>query len=189
MPRGWKKNLRFVAGDNDYFSRLVYSLPMPCHPWSSFFSHFRCIAPRNGALPRIFAGAFLVPVAFAAGPSSSPSDNSEILGTWEGESKCTVPDSPCRDEHVIYEIAADKDASGGLKMNGYKVVNGERVFMGTLGCEYQAAKKVLSCTSRGKDSDDWEYTLSGDTLRGTLTINGKTLFRKITTKKATGSTR
>jgi hypothetical protein len=190
VPRGSKKNLRFVAADNDYFLRLVYSLPMPCHPWSSLFSHFRCIAwPRNGALSRIFAGAFFLQVAFAAGPSSSPRDNSEILGTWEGESKCTVPDSPCHDEHVIYEIAADKDTSDGLKMDGYKVVNGERVFMGTLRCEYQAAKKVLSCTSRGKDSDDWEYTLSGDTLRGTLTINGKTLFRKITTKKATVVTR
>lgn len=160
---------------------------MPCHSWSSFFSRFRPIArPPNGA--------FFLPLTFAAGPLGSPRDNSEILGTWEGESKCTVPDSPCHDDHVIYERAADKGASGGLKMD--KVVNGERVFMGTLRCEYQAAKKIrkrksqeLSCTSRGKDADDWEYTLSGDTLEGTLTINGKTLFRKITTKKATVSPR
>lgn len=162
---------------------------MPWHSWSSFFSHFRCIArPRNGAFPRILLGAFFLPVAFAAA-SGSARDNSEILGAREGESKCTVPDSPCRDEHVIYEIAADKDASGGLNMDGYKLVNGERVFMGTLRCEYQAAKKVLSCTSRGKDSDDWEYTLSGDTLEGTLTINSKTLYRQITTKRVTVSSR
>ena len=187
---GLKKNLRFVAAGNDYFSRLVYSLPMPRHSWSSFFSRFPPIArPPNGAFPRIFAGALFLPLTFAAGPLGSPGDHSEVLGTWEGESKCTVPDSPCHDEHVIYEIAADKGASGGLKMDGYKVVNGERVFMGTLRCEYQAAKKALSCTSRGKDSDDWEYTLSGDTLEGTLTINGKTLFRKITTRKATVSPR
>lgn len=162
---------------------------MPWHPWISSFSHFRCIArPRNGAFPRTLLGAFVLPVAFAAA-SGSPRDSSEILGAWEGESKCTVHDSRCHDEHVIYEIAADKDASGGLKMDGYKVVNGERVFMGTLRCEYQAAKKVLSCTSRGKDSDDWEYALSGDTLEGTLTINGKTPYRKITTKRVTVSSR
>lgn len=162
---------------------------MAWHSWSSFFSHFRCIArPGIGTFPRTLLGALFLPVAFAAA-SGSPRDNSEILGAWEGESKCTVPDSPCHDEHVIYEIAADKDASGGLKMDGYKVANGERVFMGTLRCEYQAAKKVLSCTSRGKDSDDWEYTLSGDTLEGTLTINGKTLYRKITTKRVTVSGR
>ena len=162
---------------------------MAWHSWGPFFSHFRCIArPGIGTLPRALLGALFLPVAFAAASGSSR-DNSEILGAWEGESKCTVPDSPCHDEHVIYEIAADKDASGGLKMDGYKVANGERVFMGTLRCEYQAAKKVLSCTSRGKDSDDWEYTLSGDTLEGTLTINGKTLYRKITTKRVTVSGR
>lgn len=162
---------------------------MAWHSGSSFFSHFRCIArPGIGTFPRTLLGALFLPVAFGAA-SGSPRDNSEILGAWEGESKCTVPDSPCHDEHVIYEIAADKDASGGLKMDGYRVANGERVFMGTLRCEYQAAKKVLSCTSRGKDSDDWEYTLSGDTLEGTLTINGKTLYRKITTKRVTVSGR
>lgn len=162
---------------------------MAWHSWSSFFSHFRCIArPGIGTFPRTLRGALFLLVAFAAA-SGSPRDNSEILGAWEGESKCTVRDSPCHDEHVIYEIAADKDASGGLKMDGYRVANGERVFMGTLRCEYQEAKKVLSCTSRGKDSDDWEYTLSGDTLEGTLTINGKTLYRKITTKRVTVSGR
>jgi hypothetical protein len=160
------------------------------HSWSSFFCHFGCIAwPRDKILSRIFAGTLFLPVAFAAAQSGSFRAHSEILGAWEGESKCTVPDSPCHDEHVIYEIAADKNACGGLKMDGYKVVNGERVFMGTLRCEYEAAKKTLSCTSRGKASDDWEYTLSGDTLEGTLTINGKTRYRKIMTKKATASSR
>ncbi|PYT73306.1 MAG: hypothetical protein DMG41_18030 [Acidobacteria bacterium] len=100
-----------------------------------------------------------------------------------------MPDSPCHDEHVIYEIAADKTVPSGLKMDGYKVVNGERVFMGTLRCEYEAPKKTLRCTSRRKDSGDWEYTLSGDTLEGTLTINGKTRYRKIVAKKLTASSR
>ena len=68
-------------------------------------------------------------------------------------------------------------------MDGYRVVTGERVFMATLRCEFEPAKKALSCTSRGKDSDDWEYTFSGDTLQGTLTINGTTLYRKVTAKK------
>ena len=56
-------------------------------------------------------------------------------------------------------------------MDVYKVVNRERVFMGTLRCEYE--EKTLRCTSRGNDSDDWEYTLSGDTLERPQTINGK----------------
>lgn len=130
------------------------------------------------------AGIFLFCAHSSVAQSNSPPNASEIIGTWEGESKCTVPDSPCHDEHVIYEITLYKSAAGGLKLDGYKVVNGERQFMGTLRCEYDALKKTLSCTFRGKKFDDWEYTLSGNTLQGTLTIDsGKTLYRKILVKK------
>ena len=126
----------------------------------------------------------------AAVQSKPPDPPSEILGTWEGESKCTVSDSPCHDEHVIYEIVPDKDkvATASLKLNGYKVVSGERQFMGTLRCEYNSANKILSCTSRGKYFDDWQYTFSGNTLDGTLILDsGKTLYRKITVKKKLGN--
>ena len=131
-------------------------------------------------------GIFLLRCASSAAQSKSPDPPSEILGTWEGESKCTVPGSPCHDEHVIYEIAIDKRkaASASLKMDGYKVVNRERQFMGTLRCDYDSSKKNLSCTSRGKSFDDWQYTLSALTLQGTLTIDAdKTLYRKITVKE------
>jgi len=127
------------------------------------------------------AGLACVSLSAQSKPANS---SAEILGTWEGESKCTVPSSPCRDEHVVYEIAEEKTATATLKMDGYKIVNGERQFMGTLRCNYNASSKNLSCTFRGKEYDDWEYTLSGDTLQGTLTTDsGKTLYRKITIKK------
>src|SRR2546429_5200722 len=91
---------------------------MPWRAWSSFFSPFRGIAwPRDSILSRISAGALFLPVAFAAAQSSSSRNHSDILGAWEGESKCTVPDSPCHDEHVIYEIAADKTVPSGLKID------------------------------------------------------------------------
>jgi hypothetical protein len=130
----------------------------------------------------------LLPI-FTAAPQSK-SSLAEMIGTWEGESKCTIPDSPCRDEHVIYEIALDKTTSGGLKMDAFKVLNGKRDFMGTLRCECDSVKKTLSCTSRGKSFDDWEYALAGDTLQGILTINsGKTLYRKINVKRASPAAR
>jgi hypothetical protein len=127
------------------------------------------------------AGLACAPLSAQSKPANS---SAEILGTWEGESKCVMPSSPCRDEHVVYEIAEEKTATATLKADGYKIVNGERQFMGTLRCNYNASAKNLSCTFRGKDNDDWEFTLSGDTLQGTLTTeSGKTLFRKITVKK------
>ena len=69
-------------------------------------------------------------------------------------------------------------------MDGYKVVKGERQFMGTLRCEYDAVRKNLSCISRGKNFDDWKYSLSAGTLQGILRIDsGKTLYRTIAVKK------
>jgi hypothetical protein len=132
--------------------------------------------------------SFLVSVlSISAAAQSKPgSDTTEVIGTWEGESQCAVPDSPCHEEHVIYEITLDKDKSAPapLKMDGYKLVNGERIFMGTLRCNYDSAKRNLSCTSGGKNFDDWQYTLSGLTLQGALTTGeGKILYRKITVQK------
>src|SRR5437879_13856087 len=100
---------------------MGYSLRMPRRSWRSFFRPCRRIAwPRDSSLSRISAGALFRPVAFAAAQSSSSRNHSDSLGAWEGESKCTVPDSPCHDEHVIYEIAADKTVPSGLKMDGDK---------------------------------------------------------------------
>ena len=153
---------------------------MPCRTFSF---------PRVALCTAASAASFLFLFAICSAAQSNSSRNlTEILGTWEGESRCTVPNSPCHDEHVIFEITLDKNSPGALKSDGYKVVNGERQFMGTLRCDYDAAKKALSCTSRGKDFDDWEYTLSGDTLKGTLTVDsGKTLYRRVNVKKAPAS--
>jgi hypothetical protein len=134
----------------------------------------------------IVAAVSLILCASASAQSKPSAPAPEILGAWEGESKCTIPDAPCHDEHVIYEIAADKNkaASAPLKMDGYKVVKGERIFMGSLHCDYDSPKKTLACTFRGRSFDDWQFTLAGATLQGTLTVDaGKTLYRKITVSK------
>ena len=102
-----------------------------------------------------------------------------ILGTWEGESKCTVPNSPCHDEHVVYEVKADPKAADHFLIDAYKIVSGERDFMGTLACTYPAAPGVLRCIGRRPD-DVWLFNVTGDTMTGTLTIGTeKQLFRKV----------
>ena len=45
--------------------------------------------------------------AFGTALSLHASDKA-VLGSWEGDSKCTMPDSPCHDEHVLYQITEDK---------------------------------------------------------------------------------
>jgi hypothetical protein len=144
----------------------------------------------------MFMNALLVLIAFGAtlggSQGASPGGQSAeaiVLGTWEGESECMVAGSPCRNEHVIYEITRDEKA-GGEKMDGYKVVNGKKDFMGTLQCRYNADKKNLSCGGGNpRMKDDWQYFVSGDTMQGTLVVGEeRTLYRKIRLKRKGGKT-
>ena len=107
-----------------------------------------------------------------------------ILGSWEGESKCTVPNSPCHDEHVLVQIAEDKKDSFQLNMDAYKIIDGAPDFMGTLTCRYESKAGALSCTSSTKDKDDWEFHVMGDSMTGRLLVDGgKTLYRRMTLRK------
>lgn len=108
-----------------------------------------------------------------------------VLGSWEGESKCTVPSSPCHDEHVLYQIAEDKKDPWQLNLDAYKIIEGAPEFMGTLTCHYQSKAGALSCTASTKEKDDWEFHLMGDTMAGRLLLDdGKTLYRRVTLHKS-----
>jgi hypothetical protein len=108
----------------------------------------------------------------------------DVIGTWEGQSKCAVSGSACHDEHALYKIFADKKDPAKLSLDGYKVVNGEAQFMGTLTCEYRPAHSTLSCTASTAKQDDWEFQISGGTMTGTLTIGAeKTLYRRMSLRK------
>ena len=122
----------------------------------------------------------LLPLALPAWPQSVKA----VLGSWEGESKCTVTDSPCHDEHVLYQIAQDKKNPWQLNIDGYKIVDGSPVFMGTLTCSYDSKAGALSCTSSTKDKDDWEFRVFGDTMSGRLLLDGETLYRRIALHRA-----
>jgi hypothetical protein len=50
---------------------------------------------------------------------------------------------------VIYEIAEDNGAAGKLKIEGYKIVNSAKQWMGTLLCNYRSADQVLTCAPKG----------------------------------------
>lgn len=85
-------------------------------------------------------------------------DNTAVIGTWEGESKCTVPDSPCHDEHVVFRLADKNDST--VKLDAYKIVQGSPELMGTLVCRYHADQSNLSCTGNTRQPDDWQFHVS-----------------------------
>lgn len=103
--------------------------------------------------------------------------NAPVLGTWKGESLCTVKPSACHDEIVVYEISEGKN--GGIVWKADKIVNGERQNMGTLDCTFAAS--VLTCDIPGKGV--WSLTVRGDSMTGTLKLSDGTLFRKVAAKR------
>lgn len=119
----------------------------------------------------------LFSILVPAGPSAS------LVGTWEGESKCTVPNSPCHDEHVVYEIKPKGDA-GETTIGAYKIVNGEKLFMGDIDCAPQKGQTV-SCRYNGNSKpNEWVFVQSGNTLDGTLYVDKeRTVYRKIHVEK------
>jgi len=108
----------------------------------------------------------------------------DVIGTWEGDSTCTVPSSPCHDEHALYRIKADRDDPDKLVAEGFKVVDKKAQFMGNLDCKYAPDEKVLTCTGNTPKRDLWTFQVGDGTMEGTLTIGKeKTLYRKISLRK------
>ena len=92
-----------------------------------------------------------------------------VTAWWEGESKCTLPDSPCHDEHALYRIAADKKNLAQPELDAYSVVPGSPQFMGAVTCQYRAGQASQSCSDNITRRDDREFHISSETMTGTLT--------------------
>jgi hypothetical protein len=139
----------------------------------------------------LFTAILFLPFAAQAQQSAS------IAGTWEGDSLCTVRDSPCHDEHVIYEIARDTTAEDNpdrlgprleWKIDAFKVVNGEKQSMGIIPCSFDDKKQTLSCLTKTRTEGYWEFIFEGDSFHGTLRLGAeKALFRKIAAKRISKS--
>jgi hypothetical protein len=126
--------------------------------------------------PFLFAISFLT---FA----SEPLDLTPAVGTWEGESKCTMPNSPCKDEHVIYHTAVDKSAPNKVRLEVFKVVEGKQELEGTLDCTYRAGE-ILDCTTNAAKKDRWEFKIFRDRMIGSLIAGDeRTLYRRMVLRK------
>ena len=102
-----------------------------------------------------------------------------IGGIWEGESICTIKDSPCHDEHVIYKIT-DPDTAGKVTIQADKVVNGKPEDMGTFECTFDAKTSKIECPAQyGR----WEFVVAGSKMTGTLKLPDGKLYRNISVKK------
>ncbi len=128
---------------------------------------------------------------FAARPSAAqdekPGDVSRLLGDWSGESVCVNREKfpACKDEQVIYHIAAAEGKPDTVTVAADKLVNGKPEPMGTIDFVYDARKQTL--TGEFKNSRVhiiMELAVKGDIIEGTLsTLPERTLARRVKVKK------
>jgi hypothetical protein len=97
---------------------------------------------------------------------------------------CQFANSPRHDEHVIYEIAEDNGAAGKLKIEGYKIVNSAKQWMGTLLCNYRSADHVLTCAPKEGKPRDWTFQIKDGAMSETLVLpEDRTLHRKMSLQR------
>ena len=107
----------------------------------------------------------------------------DVIGTWEGSSVCTVPNSPCHDEQALYRIKPDRSDPDKLQLEGFKIVNNRPEFMGDLACKYAADDKTLTCVDPAKHGV-WTLHVTDTGMDGTVTVGKeKTIYRKITLQR------
>ena len=101
------------------------------------------------------------------------------LGTWRGTSICTPGHPACHDETVVYRIRA---AGARFEISASKIVQGQEEFMGTVTCDYTADTRALVCAA---SYGTWSFTLTGETLTGTLVVRGE-LYRRVQVTRSDG---
>ncbi len=133
-------------------------------------------------LPCIAFAVWFAATARSSAPGAS--GLAEVAGIWEGESICQVANSPCHNEHVVYEISEDKETAGKARIEAYKIVNSEKEWMGMLLCDYRSAERTLSCAPKEGKPSNWTFQVKNGAMSGTLVLSEtKTLYRKINLKR------
>jgi hypothetical protein len=109
----------------------------------------------------------------AAQLATSPAANP--LGTWRGSSRCVARQSACKDETVVYRIAR-KGLRDSLLVDARKVVAGQEEDMGSLACQINASRALITCAiPTGK----WRFRVRHDSLVGQLRLEDGTWFRDV----------
>ena len=104
-----------------------------------------------------------------AAPDGAPPPSEAIRGSWRGKSVCTDRKAApaCKDEEVIYEFTPMGETKVHQKAD--KLVDGNRVTMGELDFDYDAAGRIWKSEFESpRFHGVWSISVSGDRLTGML---------------------
>ncbi|MFL5481784.1 MAG: hypothetical protein ACJ8AK_06300 [Gemmatimonadaceae bacterium] len=104
------------------------------------------------------------------------------IGTWRGTSSCLVRPSGCHDEIVVYRITPMK-AADSLSIDAFRIVRGEELDMGVLGCRLLPPSGQITCSI---PQGVWRFTVRGNSLTGELRLPDNTRFRDVRAIRARG---
>lgn len=110
----------------------------------------------------------------------SQATSPDPVGTWRGTSLCQVRPSACHDENVVYRIKRTTTRDS-LALDGRKIIEGQEVEMGILGCRFHTPTARLTCTM---PNGVWHFTMRGDSLVGELRLPDGTRVRDVRTARS-----
>jgi hypothetical protein len=119
----------------------------------------------------------------SARQAKADSGETQIYGVWKGQSVVVAKSSVAKDEVVVWYISPTKDPAK-VKIKADKIVNGRAITMGVSDWDYDKSQKTITWKIR---LGVWKLTLDGNTLKGTLTLNDQTVFRRVSLEKSTAS--
>lgn len=122
----------------------------------------------------LVATLFAVPIAI--GDTQTVSAQSQISGTWRGNSECAVKNGSCHDETNVYRFSEVAARPGWFSGNGSKVVNGTEVSMGTLNWQYDAKSHILESKN---PNGVFRFVVGDDKMEGALLLPDATVYRRI----------
>src|SRR5262245_53892063 len=131
----------------------------------------------------LFVGALSLAGAAAGSDAPSPA---QLIGTWRGTSTCTdrVAAPACRDEVVVYDFTAGKEA-GTVHWVADKIVDGKRETMGEMDAAWDAAEscwKAEYISPRARVV--WRLSVDGVHMTGTARlVPGNPTVRKVDLRK------
>ena len=112
----------------------------------------------------------------------TPSAGNSFVGTWHGTSICVdhERDSACKDEEVVYVVKGIRSVRDTVEMEAFKIINGERVSMGTMKLAYSEASHLWTFELVTRVHAFWAYEVNDSTANGTLAeLPSNRLIRKV----------
>jgi len=132
---------------------------------------------------RLAAASFIALFSLALAPACSAENvgaQSEIVGTWRGNSECAVKNGPCRNETNIYRFSVIAARPGWFSGDGSKLVDDKEISMGPLDFRYDPTTHILqSNTPHGV----FRLVVDGDKMEGALLLSDATVYRRIHLKR------